>query len=284
MTTVLRSDDEEIRVCALVAYDGTDYCGSQFQTNAQTIQGELERSLYKLIGIEKRLVAAGRTDTGVHASGQVIAVSLPWRHPLVDLQRAWTRYLSSDIALHRLSLAPDDFHPRYSAASRSYRYTVVAQTKPQKHPAQKFMPLHERFALYVPMLLDVDAMNYAAQNFLVGEHDFASYGRAPHGNNTVRRVMEAEWHIVENALLPLNANEQTQCLSFTITATAFLRQMVRNVVGTLLQVGRGKRDADDVKRILLAKDRSQSGPPAAAKGLVLEQVAYPISRICLPSK
>lgn len=275
MTAARRSDDEEIRVCALVSYDGTDYCGSQFQANAPTIQGELEKALHELLGVERRLVASGRTDTGVHASGQVIAVSVPWRHSLVDLQRAWTRYLPSDIVLNRLSLAPDDFHPRYSAASRSYRYTVVAQAKPQAHPAQKFMPLHERFALYVPMLLDVDSMNEAAQRFLVGEHDFASYGQAPHGDNTVRRVMSAEWRIVENGLWPLKANEQTQCLSFTITATAFLRQMVRNLVGTLLQVGKNKREVDDVKRILLARDRSQSGPPAAAKGLVLEHVEYP---------
>lgn len=275
MTAETRSDNEEIRVCALVAYDGTNYCGSQFQTNAPTIQGELERALHDLLGVERRLVASGRTDTGVHATGQVIAVTLPWRHPLVDLQRAWTRHLPDDIALHRLSYAPDDFHPRYSAYSRSYRYAVVAQAKPKDHPAQKFLPLHERFALYVPKLLDVDSMNYAAQEFLVGEHDFASYGRAPHGNNTVRRIMQAEWHTVENGLLPLSANEQTQYLSFTITATAFLRQMVRNIVGTLLQVGVGKRTADDVERILLARERSQSGPPAPAQGLVLERVSYP---------
>lgn len=275
MTAPNRSDQAEIRVCALVAYDGTNYCGSQLQANAPTVQGELERALRNLLGVERRLVASGRTDTGVHATGQVIAVSLPWRHPLVDLQRAWTRYLPNDIALHRLCLAPDEFHPRYSASSRSYRYVVIAQAKPQAHPAPKFLPLHERFALYMPMLLDVESMNYAATNFLVGEHDFASFGRAPHGDNTVRRVMHAEWQLVENGLAPLSANEQTQCLSFTITATAFLRHMVRNIVGTLLQVGTGKRNAEDIKRILLAKERSQSGPPALAKGLMLELVSYP---------
>lgn len=266
--------DADIQVCALVAYDGTNYCGSQYQPNAPTVQGKLEQALQDLLHVKRRLVASGRTDTGVHASGQVISVSVPWKHPLADLQNAWTHYLPKDIVLRRLSLAPKDFHPRYSANSRTYRYTVIAQAKPALYPAPKQLPLHDRFSLYVPTLLDVETMNLAAEH-LIGEHDFASYGRDPHGDNTMRRILQAEWRCVDDGLLPLDSGEQNQALVFTITATAFLRHMVRNIVGTLLKVGMGKSTPADVYRILQAKDRSQSAPPALAKGLVLEQVDYP---------
>lgn len=266
---------DSIYVCALVSYDGTRYCGSQYQPNAQTIQGELEQALYKLLGTNHRLALSGRTDTGVHASGQVISVRLPWRHPVNHLQRAWTHYLPNDIAIRRLSLAPDDFHPRYSAYSRTYRYTVVAQAKPKSHLAPKFLPLHERFALYIPKLLDIELMNRTAQDYLIGEHDFASFGTDPHGDNTVRKIFQANWQSVDDPLVLLDQFEQSQKAVFTITATAFLRRMVRNIVGTLLAVGTGKLGPEDVYRILQAKDRSQSAPPVLANGLVLERVHYP---------
>lgn len=276
----MASDDrshniDDIYVCALVSYDGTSYNGSQYQPNAPTVQGELERALYELLGTNHRIAASGRTDTGVHATGQVISVRLPWRHPLTHLQRAWTHYLPENIAIHRLSLAPDGFHPRYSAYSRTYRYTVIAQAKSEGYLSPRFLPLHDRFALYVPKLLNVEAMNQAASDYLVGEHDFASYGTDPHGDNTVRQIFRAEWQTVDDGLLPLAQREQSEVVAFTITATAFLRRMVRNVVGTLLDVGMEKRAPDDVHRILLAMDRSQSAPPVPAKGLVLERVDYP---------
>lgn len=275
MVSVGRSDNADIHVCALVAYDGANYFGSQYQPNAPTVQGALERALRELTGADCRIAASGRTDTGVHALGQVVSVRVPWRHPLTHLQRAWTHYLPEDISVRRLNLVPDNFHPRYSAYSRTYRYTVVTQAKPDGYLAPKFLPLHERFALYLPALLDVERMNRAASNYLVGEHDFASYGTDPHGANTVRQIFRAEWQSVDDGLLPLDPIEQYQVVSFTITATAFLRRMVRNIVGTLIDVGRGKRTPEDVQRILLAKDRGQSSPPAPAKGLVLQQVSYP---------
>lgn len=266
---------DDIHVCALVSYDGTCYNGSQYQPNAPTIQGELEKALYKLFGTNHRIVASGRTDTGVHALGQVISVRLPWRHPLNRLQQAWTHYLPSDISIRRLSLAPDDFHPRYSAYSRTYRYTVITQAKPNGYVAPKYLPLNDRFALYVPKLLDIELMNRVLQDYLIGEHDFATFGTDPHGDNTVRRIFQANWQTVDSALAALDQLEQSEVAVFTITATAFLRRMVRNLVGTLLEVGLGKRTPEDVYRILGAKDRSQSAPPVLPQGLVLERVYYP---------
>lgn len=269
------SSSDDIYICALVSYDGTCYNGSQYQPNAPTIQGELEKALYKLLGTNYRIVASGRTDTGVHALGQVISVRLSWRHSLSRLQQAWTHYLPNDIAIRRLSLAPDGFHPRYSAYSRTYRYTVIAQAKPANYVAPKFLPLNERFALYLPMLIDVDLMNRVAQDYLIGEHDFAAFGTDPHGDNTIRQIFQANWRRIDDSLALLDKVEQSEIAVFTITATAFLRRMVRNLVGTLLEVGMGKRTSEDVYRILQSKDRSQSAPPVLPQGLVLERVDYP---------
>jgi tRNA pseudouridine38-40 synthase len=262
-----------IHVCGLVAYDGTDYHGFQVQRGVPTIQGALEDALLGLTQLSVRVVGAGRTDTGVHACGQVIASQVPWRHPVEALQRAWNAHLPKSIALRRLQLAPAGFHPRFSAIARTYRYTVCESSEAGDLAAPRHSPLTDRFALSVTSRLDLDAMREATR-YLVGEHDFATFGQPPEGENTARRVELAEWQVVGTDLSPLS-EYPGQYLVFTIRANAFLYQMVRNLVGSLLAVGLGHWVPADLQVALAARDRSRSAAPAAARGLVLEQIQYP---------
>lgn len=260
-------------VSALVAYDGSDYHGFQYQTNAASIQCELEAALDKVAKREGRIAGAGRTDAGVHASGQVIAVHVDWRHDLAALQRAWNVHLPAAITVRRLCAAPAEFHPRYSALSRTYRYTVRLASGETGMSAPRRSPLTDRFALYEVRPLDVAAMQQAAQ-VLVGSHDFATFGQPPGGESTERTVKAAGWQVVQEDL-PLLGDYPGQRLVFTVTANAFLRQMVRSFVATLLAVGRGEWSVDDVAAALAACSRSRSAPPAPPQGLVLEKVTYP---------
>lgn len=261
-------------VAALVAYDGTDFHGFQLQPNVPTVQAALEVALQACSGEACRIVGSGRTDTGVHANGQAVAVHVPWRHSLRDLQRAWNAHLPPSVTVRRLRLAPGCFHPRFSALHRTYRYTVFDQPDVRiEEPLPRHSPLIERFALYVRQELDWNAMNVGAQ-YLVGEHDFATFGQPPQGEQTVRYLYHAEWQAVQ-ANLPLFDSYAGRQLVFTVTANAFLRQMVRNLVGTLLAVGSGQWSPDAVQAALHAKDRRRCAPPAPPHGLVLEKVLYP---------
>lgn len=264
-----------VHLCGLVAYDGTEYHGFQLQRDVPTIQSALEEALFKVTGLPARIAGAGRTDAGVHARGQVIATRVAWRHQPADLQRAWNTLLPKTIAVRKLQRAPVGFHPRFSASARTYRYTVQESGEAGDLSAAKHSPLTDRFALFVTRRLDLSAMNRAAA-YLVGEHDFATFGHSPEGETTVRRVEEAEWQAVTTDLPPLTS-ELGRRLVFTIRANAFLYQMVRNLVGTLLEVGLGHWAPGDIQAALEARDRSRSAPPVAAKGLVLERIEYPES-------
>lgn len=256
-------------VCAKVTYDGTDYHGFQFQAGVPTIQGTLEDALQRLCQPQGRVAGAGRTDTGVHASGQVVMVQLQWRHPLEKLQSAWNAHLPPSITVQDVTVAPVGFHPRFSAQQRTYRYTVMAGNRSTLGRS----PLTDRFALYVPEPLDVEAMQAAAQ-VVVGEHDFATFGQPTQGENTLRRVIKADWQVVTESLASLDATAARR-LVLTITANGFLRNMVRSLVGTFLAVGRSEWRLNDVADALAAQDRRRSAPPASPKGLVLAQVVYP---------
>lgn len=243
-----------MRVRAVVAYDGTDYGGFQRQANAPTIQAALEAALAQVTQETIAVLAAGRTDAGVHAAGQVIALDTSWRHGVGALQRALNAVLPVAIAVRDAEEAAPDFHPRYDARSRHYRYTL--------YNAPSRWPLNRRYSLHVATPLDVEAMQQAARS-LVGEHDFAAFGR-PYkpGGVTVRRMLMAEW----DGKLP--------CLTFDIEANAFLYRMVRSIVGTLLQVGRGQMSVEEFTAVLTSRDRSQAGPTAPPHGLCLMEVKY----------
>ena len=228
-------------VSALVAYDGSAYHGFQYQANVATIQCELEAALDRVAKREGRVVGAGRTDAGVHASGQVIAVYVHWQHSLPALQRAWNVNLPDAITVRKVQAVPEGFHPRLSAVSRTYRYTIwqgPGGTGKSVGQAPKRSPLTDRFALYEVRSLNLAAMQEAALG-LVGSHDFATFGQPPQGESTVRAVRAAEWQVVEENL-PQLGDYPGRRLVFTITANAFLRQMVRSIVGSLLAVGRGE--------------------------------------------
>ena len=263
-------------VSALVAYDGSAYHGFQYQANAATVQCELEAALDKVAKREGRVAGAGRTDAGVHASGQVIAVYVHWQHSLPALQRAWNVNLPDAITVRKLQAVPEEFHPRHSAVSRTYRYTIWqgpgdAGTSVEQAPRRS--PLTDRFALYEVRSLNLAAMQDAALS-LVGSHDFATFGQPPQGESTVRAVHRAEWQVVEENL-PQLGDYPSRRLVFTITANAFLRQMVRSIVGSLLAVGRGEWAVGDFASALEARNRMHSAPPAPPQGLVLEKVTYP---------
>jgi tRNA pseudouridine38-40 synthase len=242
-----------MRVRAAVAYDGTDYGGFQRQANAPTVQAALEAALARVTQERITVLAAGRTDAGVHAAGQVIAFDTAWRHELCDLQRALNAVLPVDIAVLEIGEAAADFHPRYDARSRRYRYTV--------YNAPVRWPLDRRYSLHVADPLDAAMMQRAAQS-LVGEHDFATFGRPPQGLETVRRVLTSGW------------GGGPTWLTFDIEANAFLYRMVRSIVGTLLQVGRGKMGLEEFVAVLAARDRSLAGPTAPPHGLCLMEVRY----------
>lgn len=245
----------EYRCGAVVEYDGTDFQGFQIQATGRTVQGELERVLEQITHSKVRVDGAGRTDAGVHATGQVVAFKATWKHTLVELHRAMNANLPDDIVVSDLKVVDDKFHPRFSALSRTYTYTFISQLWPSV--------LQRRYVYHIRKKLDVAAMNEASE-LLLGWHDFASFGKPPQGENTERCVTEAKWSISDNSL------------KFHITANAFLYRMVRTIVGTLVQVGLSKLTFKQFKEILEARDLSQAAPPAPAHGLCLVKVTYPV--------
>ena len=242
------------RLRVVVEYDGTRYAGFQAQVGQVTIQGEIERALASVTQERIRVVGAGRTDGGVHATGQMVSFSTAWKRTPAELQRGLNALLPPDIAVRELGEAEADFHARKSALSRRYRYTIY------NRPVRS--PLTRLYAYHWAGPLDVAAMREAAK-WLVGVHDFASFGRARPGGSTVREVLEA------------NCWREGDFIYIDIEADAFLRGMVRSIVGTLLLVGRGELTPQGFKEIMEAKDRSRAGDAVPAQGLCLAEVRYP---------
>ncbi|MGH2492450.1 MAG: tRNA pseudouridine(38-40) synthase TruA [Candidatus Limnocylindria bacterium] len=233
-----------------MAYDGTAYAGFQIQPNAPTVQGELERVLAVICGEPVRITGAGRTDAGVHATGQSIDLRTASDLGPLELERGVNALLPEDIAISDLEPAEDSFHARFSATGRTYEYRI--------RNAAVRDPLGMRREHWHPGELDVAAMRAAAA-LLVGRHDFAAFAAGEAGERTVKR---AEW-ISEGSVL-----------RFEIESDAFLRGMVRGIVGTLLWVGRGKMTVERFGEVLQTKDRALAGPSAPAKGLCLVAVRY----------
>ena len=258
------------RLRAVVAYDGSDYSGFQRQANAPTVQETLEDALAQVTQAPTSIVAAGRTDAGVHAAGQVIAFDTDWfrrksslrrGYGPSDLERALNAVLPEDVAVRQVREAGERFHPRYDAKKRRYRYYIY--NSPQR------WPLIRRYSLHVDRPLNVEAMEEAAKS-LVGEHDFATFGQPPQGEVTVRRVFAATWGTDSFPSFAPGGG----WFSFDVEANAFLYHMVRSVVGTLLQVGLGKMDVRAFRAALKARDRAQAGPTAPPHGLCLMTVTY----------
>ncbi|MGC9348581.1 MAG: tRNA pseudouridine(38-40) synthase TruA [Anaerolineae bacterium] len=242
-----------MRIKAVIAYDGTGYSGFQIQKNAPTVQAEVEQVLAQLTGEPIRILGAGRTDAGVHAEGQVVAFDTSWRHPPSDLQRGMNALLSDQIAVFELSRVEPDFHPRFDAVRRWYRYTIYQSAVSH--------PMFTRYSLRVGRSLEIDAMSEATRS-LIGRHDFLAFGSPPQGDNSVRNVVRAIW------------TSEEPWLYFDIEADAFLYRMVRMLVGTLLRVGYGAITPEAFEEILTSRARERAGPAVVAKGLCLKSVFY----------
>ena len=250
---------------AVLEYDGTEYAGFQVQSTQSTIQGQVEAALQRITGVAVRIAGAGRTDTGVHARGQVISFRCEWRHEIYELQRALNAVLPGDIAIRSLQLANEAFHARFSAIRRTYIYSIY------QDPIRS--PLTERYAMHIAQELDVAAMQIAADG-LLGDHDFAAFGQDPRGaESTMRRVYCACWNCGNRSLWPQLA-EQHASLQFEVTADAFLRGMVRRIVGNLVRVGLGDLSAEQFAEVQDSRSLAHSAPPAPARGLNLWHVQY----------
>ena len=244
----------------LIQYDGTDFHGWQVKENSRTIQGELERVISMLEDSPVAVVGSGRTDAGVHAEGQVANVRLNRAFTPEKLKNAINGNLWRDIRIMKAESAPDEFHARFSAKLKTYIYRVVN--------APVMSPFWRRFAHHEIRPLDVARMNDAARLFL-GKHDWTAFSSAQaDGDNRVRTVtdfsVESIWDTRAGA----------QIIEFRISAHGFLRYMVRSIVGTMLEVGRGEKDSDTIQTAIITGERGLAGKTAPAQGLTLFRVDY----------
>ncbi|MEX1092519.1 MAG: tRNA pseudouridine(38-40) synthase TruA [Acidimicrobiia bacterium] len=237
-----------------LSYDGTDFSGYARQEGQRTVQGELEGALGRFLGDIPPTAVAGRTDAGVHARGQVVSFEADGVD--VDrLARSLNSMLGGEIVVTRCSTAPDGFNARFSATSRTYRYTASA--------APYVDPTRRRYIWRLPGEVDPYSFDRVARHY-VGERDFTSFCRSVMGKSNVRRVEEASWEVLDDGLLV-----------FRVTANAFCHQMVRSLVGLCYDVARGHVSLDDVEEIIIGADRSSFGTVAPPHGLTLWQVGYP---------
>lgn len=244
----------------LIQYDGTDFHGWQIQDNARTIQGELERILSRLEDADVKISGSGRTDAGVHAEGQVANVFLQRQFTPDKLTNAINGNLWKDIRIMKVDRTADDFHARFSAKQKTYVYRVVN--------APVMSPFWRRYAHHESRPLDIARMGHAAR-LLLGEHDWTAFSSARTDvENKIRTVssctVDSVW----------DARSGSAIIEFRITANGFLRYMVRSIVGTLLEIGRGEKDSDTIQTALITGDRALAGVTAQPHGLTLLRVDY----------
>ncbi len=239
----------------LIEYDGTNYLGWQVQARGETIQGTIQERLEQILGEPVHLVGAGRTDAGAHAIGQVAHFKTRSSLDLGSIHRALNSLLPEDILIQKVEEAEEDFHARKGARVKVYEYRVL------NRPLRSVF--HRRYAWHIPQSLNWEEMRKATQK-LIGEHDFSAFrSTGTPTKSGIRKVFRAEWK-----------REREGLMRFEIEGSGFLKQMVRAIVGTLVEVGRGKLDAEAFQRILESKDRRNAGPTAPAHGLFLKEVKY----------
>jgi tRNA pseudouridine38-40 synthase len=240
---------------SIIAYDGTEFKGFQRQAeDLRTVQGEFERGLRQIGWKEESIQAAGRTDAGVHAKGQVVSYALNWRSQASDLTRALNANLPKDIAVRSTEVVDTDFHPRFSARSRFYRYAIIL--------AENRDPLRERYFWRVWPVPSFDVMTEIS-GWIIGKHDFGAFGNAPiEGGHTIREVYRAEWA------------QGTDGMTFEIEANAFLHRMVRRLVAAMIEVGHQPDHKEAFKEMMFDPSRRWEGTIAPACGLCLEMVIY----------
>ncbi len=239
----------------IIEYDGTAYHGWQRQKDLRTIQGEIEKALLTMTGDPVTLIGSGRTDAGVHAMAQVAHFKSNTRIPPHAFQRGLNSLLEKDIVIKACEEVDASFHARYDVKSKTYRYRILNRPLPKA--------IGRQYAWFIPRKLDLDAMRTATAHIL-GRHDFKAFeGTGSPRSNTSRHIFKAEFF-----------QNEGDYLDFFIEADGFLRFMVRNIVGTLVDVGRGKISAHDFKEILISKNRNLAGATAPPHGLCLMVVKY----------
>jgi tRNA pseudouridine38-40 synthase len=242
------------KICLTLEYDGTAFAGWQLQHNAISVQQVMEEALAKILGESVRLSSSGRTDAGVHARGMTVHFSTTRDFPLTAFREGVNRHLPREIAVRDAIEVPLDFHARFSARGKWYRYTILTGQAPS--------PLTSRFAWHVRAPLNLEAMAHGAAAF-VGCHDFAAFRAAScDARNSTREIFSIE--LVRGGDL----------LQIDVKGKGFLRNMVRIMTGTLVEIGLGKRPGEDVAVLLRGKNRLVAGPTAPARGLCLMEVWY----------
>ena len=242
------------RVKLVVAYDGTNYHGWQVQDNGITIEEVLNRTISELVQEDIKVIGASRTDAGVHACGNVAVFDTESRIPGDKFSFALNQRLPEDIRIQESCEVDADFHPRYADTVKTYEYNILNR---------RFeLPTKRLYAAFCYYPMDIERMNQAAA-YLVGEHDFKSFCSAgAQVQTTVRTIYE------------VNVTKADDMVHIRITGNGFLYNMVRIIAGTLMQVGTGLMEPEQVKEILEARDRSKAGPTAVAKGLTLVEIRY----------
>lgn len=242
------------RIKLVVAYDGTNYCGWQIQPNGLTIEEVINRKISELLKEEIQVIGASRTDSGVHALGNVAVFDTNTRIPAEKISYALNQRLPQDITIQSSIEVSSDFHPRHCNSIKTYEYRILNRKFP--------MPLERLYSYFVYMPLDVLAMKKAAE-YIVGEHDFKSFcSTRSQVENTVRRIDS------------LTVTKENDMIIIRIMGNGFLYNMVRILVGTLMKVGLGVYPPEYVKEILEACDRSKAGPKVPGRGLTLVKIDY----------
>lgn len=242
------------RVRLIISYDGTNYCGWQIQINGITVEEIINRELSNLLGEEIAVIGASRTDSGVHAIGNVAVFDTETKIPAEKISFALNQRLPEDIRIQKSEEVPTDFHPRYCDSTKTYEYKILNRRFPD--------PLNRLYTHFVYMPLDVGKMKEAAI-YIIGEHDFASFCSAGSQVKTTTRTVYT-----------LDIAKESDIISIRISGNGFLYNMVRIIVGTLIKVGLGVYPPEHVKEILESKDRYQAGPKAPARGLTLVGIEY----------
>jgi tRNA pseudouridine38-40 synthase len=239
----------------LLEYDGTSYQGWQVQPKGLTVQGVIEEKLALITGETVHLIGSGRTDSGVHAFGQVANFKTKSRLALDSIRRALNSLLPSDIVIQKAEEVEEDFHARKQSKSKVYQYRILNRGLRSA--------FHHKYAWHLSPKLDLEEMRKATR-ILIGEHDFSSFRSVGSPTRTaIRKVIRAEWKKSRDGII-----------QFEIEANGFLKQMVRALVGTLVEVGKGKIDSEEFRKILDTEDRKKAGPTAPAHGLFLKEVKY----------
>ena len=242
------------RVKLVVAYDGTNYHGWQVQDNGITIEEVLNRTISELVQEDIKVIGASRTDAGVHACGNVAVFDTESRIPGDKFSFALNQRLPEDIRIQESCEVDADFHPRYADTVKTYEYNILNR---------RFeLPSKRLYAAFCYYPMDIERMNQAAA-YLVGEHDFKSFCSAGAQVQTTVRTIYA-----------VNVTKDDDMVHIRVTGNGFLYNMVRIIAGTLMQVGTGLMEPEQVKEILEARDRSKAGPTAVAKGLTLVEIRY----------